>query len=300
MDDRTDEEVVEMIREWLAQYGLTLAAAILIALGAIFGWNYYQESKRAAAEKLSDDLIALQDELVNDKLSEAETRYQEMKKQDKSMRYAALAAMTLAKVYAEKGDAKAAEYLSDARLSTDDMLRDVATLRLARWQMTQNRVDDAAALLNTIKNESLNNSLYELQGDIARAKGDFTTAREHYSKVTLPTQLLRLKMANLPAVEEVALVLEDAATEKAPASETSSTAQSAVTENSAENNAENSTAVVSEAPKPEAVPAPAPDEAQLAKPTNVEQTEAASGASQDAAPKVSVDIKHGGDPSVAP
>ena len=43
--DRTDEETVELIREWLQQYGLTIIAGLVLGLGAIGGYRYWQNQQ---------------------------------------------------------------------------------------------------------------------------------------------------------------------------------------------------------------------------------------------------------------
>ena len=39
MSDRTDEETLELICEWLQQYGLTIIIGLVLGLGAIGGYR---------------------------------------------------------------------------------------------------------------------------------------------------------------------------------------------------------------------------------------------------------------------
>ena len=57
--DRTDEETVELIREWLQQYGLTIIIGLILGLGAIGGYRYWQSSQEAQSANESTQLDTL-------------------------------------------------------------------------------------------------------------------------------------------------------------------------------------------------------------------------------------------------
>ena len=64
MSDRTDEETLELIREWLQQYGLTIIIGLALGLSAIGGYRYWQgkqaEQRNNESAQLDTILQALE------------------------------------------------------------------------------------------------------------------------------------------------------------------------------------------------------------------------------------------------
>ena len=55
---RTDEEWVEWLRNWWSRNGVALIAGIVLAVGGVIGWRWYQEYWQEQAEGASREYSA--------------------------------------------------------------------------------------------------------------------------------------------------------------------------------------------------------------------------------------------------
>ena len=96
--------------------------------------------------------------------------------------------------------------------SIDEVMKQIASLRLSRLYIEQKKYDDAATILNASHDDVFDAQYEELKGDLHLAKGDSAQARMAYDKAlklqgATASQLLKLKRQNLGA----SLTLEDKA-----------------------------------------------------------------------------------------
>ena len=101
--DRTDEETVELIREWLQQYGLTIIAGLVLGLGAIGGYRYWQNQQETQRLNESAQLDTLLQALEKNDLQAAAAPYDALLKESSDI--TALAALNMASAY-QKADKK--------------------------------------------------------------------------------------------------------------------------------------------------------------------------------------------------
>ena len=92
--DRTDEETVELIREWLQQYGLTIIAGLVLGLGAIGGYRYWQNQQETQRLNESAQLDTLLQALEKNDLQAAAAPYDALLKESSDI--TALAALNMA------------------------------------------------------------------------------------------------------------------------------------------------------------------------------------------------------------
>ena len=134
--DRTDEETVELIREWLQQYGLTIIAGLVLGLGAIGGYRYWQNQQETQRLNESAQLDTLLQALEKNDLQAAAAPYDALLKESSDI--TALAALNMASAY-QKADKKedAQTALKLAAASPDPLVA-----QSARWQQALFQVEN--------------------------------------------------------------------------------------------------------------------------------------------------------------
>lgn len=201
----TEEQQAEAIKRFFRENGISLAIGIIVGLGGLYGWKAYNENQITSAEQASDSYTKLVES--DDVLSSADTFISE----HKDTNYAALAAFVAAKdaVDAQKLDV-ASEKLNWIISNVDNTeLKAIATTRLARIQIAQEKFDDAMNTLNASMPEAFDASIAELKGDIYAAQGKKEQARTAYQAAVdaggLTTNpLLQVKLDDLAVTSPAA------------------------------------------------------------------------------------------------
>jgi len=108
--------------------------------------------------------------------------------QYKSTPYAVLATLLEARANAESGDlAAAAENLRWAiDHSSQESVQDIARIRLARVLVADNKLDEAAAIINRGLPKSYSSLVNEIRGDIFLEKGETEQAKQAYDRALKP------------------------------------------------------------------------------------------------------------------
>lgn len=178
-----DEAQVENLKAWWRENWTALVAGVVVALGAIFGWQgwqryqddratqasqMYEDLKRSLDAGKSEDAVAIADKLVSGYSSTP---------------YASTAALSVAalNVNAGKLDEAVVRLQWVVEHGNDDGMKALARLRLARVQWSQNKFDEALKTLEA-KSESFEALYEELRGDIRLSQGDRVAARAAYEK----------------------------------------------------------------------------------------------------------------------
>ena len=68
-DYLTEQEQIQQLKNWLKQYGPTIIAGVVLALGMSWGWHYYQNYRNnilAQASLVYDEMLGLQAQGKND------------------------------------------------------------------------------------------------------------------------------------------------------------------------------------------------------------------------------------------
>lgn len=186
-DYETEEQQVEALKDWWKQNGLAVFGGAVLGISALVGWrgwNWHQENKANEAS----DIFALVQGAVSSNDADA------LQQQSKTLRdnyaatpYASLAVLHEAKSQVEKGDTVAAEESLRwvIKNSKQDTVKNVARLRLARILLTDNKLDEAQAMVSTGMSEAYSSLANEIRGDIFVAKGDIEKAKEAYDQAVL-------------------------------------------------------------------------------------------------------------------
>jgi predicted negative regulator of RcsB-dependent stress response len=180
----TEEQQVEAIKKWFAEYGLTIIAGLVLGLVGIFGYRYYQEEKESQLAQTSDAYESVIQILRVQKdqekfVAEAAT----FNSEHSDSIYSNLVSFQLAKLAVDADDlGTAAQHLRDI-LSTPhhSTIEHIARIRLARVLIAQEEVDEALTLIAQAVGDSYQSSYEMLRGDVWLFKGDKARAQKAYA-----------------------------------------------------------------------------------------------------------------------
>ncbi|NJM12952.1 MAG: tetratricopeptide repeat protein [Synechococcaceae cyanobacterium SM1_2_3] len=180
MEQYTDDERVENLKAWVKESGASIGVGIALGVIALFGWRAWVDYQNARMELASHAYDAFIEAVAK---PDARERGQKVLTDFPQSPYAALAALRLAQLALDSGDAATAiqrlEWvISNAQL---DELRDIARLRLARAQWAAGQLESAQKLLDSVTTATLNAERDELKGDLHLARNETAKARSAYA-----------------------------------------------------------------------------------------------------------------------
>lgn len=215
----TDEEELQVLKNWWKEHGTSLLLAITAAAAAYFGWQwwnrYQQDYAQQAATLYTEltELIALPPEQTLSDEQHATARFLVEQLQDDYGRslYAFNASLLVAGLAMDQGDLNAAEaQLLTAQTLADKDTRAIVALRLARVYLAREELDKALSLVQYDEDDSLTGLFAALRGDVLLAKGDAQAARAAYQTALdkldegggLQRRVLEIKLSDLPAGDQ--------------------------------------------------------------------------------------------------
>jgi predicted negative regulator of RcsB-dependent stress response len=182
----TEEEQAEQVKKWLKENGPPIVIGLILGLGGLSGWRYWQASQRAQAEAASSAFEQLTVFVRSGKMDQARKFGEKVINDFPKSSYAEFAALTLAKVADDQNDlAGAAKQLQWAidHSKFPEVTR-LARLRLARVWLSEGKLDDAWNAAQKISDKPPSAALSELKGDILVAQGKTDEARRQYLEAT--------------------------------------------------------------------------------------------------------------------
>ncbi len=203
----TEEQQVEALKKWWKENGTSLIVGLFVGVSALFGWRYYvdqnnvhlvqasdlymQVMQSAALQRVDDKTIDINNQLINE--------YSDTP-------YAALSSLALAKFEYEKDNVEVAVAQLELAVkhASDDLIKQISSLRLVRLYIEQEKHSEAEAMLNEPHDAAYDAQFEELKGDLYSAKGDVAQARLAYDKAIdlqglAASKWLKLKRQNLGA-----------------------------------------------------------------------------------------------------
>lgn len=173
----TEEQQVQAIKKFWKDNGIIIAVGVIVGLALLWGWRYYNESRLSAQELASSSFQSGIETLVD---SEDPQELKTFLEQQADTSYASLAALVIAQQAVDKDDyQQAAEALSKA-IKGEDVVSDVARLRLADIQLQMEQSDQALASLDQVVSSAFEGQVAELRGDALMAQGNFDAAKQAY------------------------------------------------------------------------------------------------------------------------
>ena len=183
MEFETEEQQVEAIKRWFAEYGLTIVAGLVLGLVGIFGYRYYQENKEKQLAQTSsayESVISILREQKDQEKFVAETATFNIDHSDSI--YSSLLSFQLAKLAVDADDlGSAAQHLRDIlNNSQHATIEHIARIRLGRILIAQEQADEALTLIAQAVGDAYQSSYEMLRGDIWLLKGDKARAQKAY------------------------------------------------------------------------------------------------------------------------
>lgn len=202
----TEEEQVEAIKKWWHENKWSLLGGVAIGVSALVGGRAWLDNQQVYAETASASYQMMQEQMSAGHIANASTQGGQLLGQFADTPYASLAALLMAKIKLDAGDAAAASsHLRWALDNTDeDAVRHEARLRLARLLLADAKYDEALGLLNIADAAVYNASYEQLKGDVHVAAGQIESARTAYNRALTSMapsargrELLQMKLDNL-------------------------------------------------------------------------------------------------------
>jgi len=211
----SDEEQLEVLKNWWDENGTSLVITVVVTVGAIFGYRGWEENviqKGEAASAVYEDLVIATENIATRGSDEAlritaVSLAETLKADHADTTYAVFAAMRLAKVAVAKNELDMAlEELSWALDNVSEMhLETAIRVRLSRVHIGLKDPTSAMTLLvNHQPAPGQVGSFEEAKGDIFHSLGDLGQAREAYQKALenlsdkFKNPILEFKLADLP------------------------------------------------------------------------------------------------------
>lgn len=199
--DADEEQQVEAIKDWWKANGKSVIIGVVVGIGGILGWRYYQDSITAEQESASHGYSAVISNL-EEKGLEAQKPTQDFITANDKTSYAVLAALQLAKAQVDANQLDdALTQLKWAKLHTEDeTLLPIISYRMARVLTAQTKYDDAISEISAVKSEAWKARNQELMGDIYLLKGDKDAAQKAYIQAQqdgTANQALQMKLDDL-------------------------------------------------------------------------------------------------------
>ncbi len=180
----TEEQQVEAIKKWWKENRWSLIGGVAIGVAALVGGRAWIDGQNSYMESASTEYLNMQEKMMSGNIDGATTHGAQLLGQYSDTPYAALAAMTMARVKTDAGDLVAAS--SHLRWALDNSSQDTvkheARLRLSRILLAEKNMTEALAILN-IPDTGVYTSAYEhLKGDIYTVDGKPESARTAYTR----------------------------------------------------------------------------------------------------------------------
>ncbi|MEY1662781.1 YfgM family protein [Isoalcanivorax beigongshangi] len=188
---RSEEEQIEVLRDWWARNGSAVLIGVLVAVAAVVGmrfWNSHNANQAQGAsiayEKMLGALAQVEGRDDTVAWAEVEEQADQLRKDYGSTVYASHAGLALARKAVAAGDYDAAAgYLNDViKADRNDALVYTARLRLARVDIQRQDFDAALATLKGRFPVDWSAQVAELRGDALRQKGEAGAARGAYDE----------------------------------------------------------------------------------------------------------------------
>lgn len=205
MSDLNEAEQLEEVKGWFRENGLWIVAGIVIGVGGLGGYRWYENHREAQAETASERYDAMIDAFTRNDQTRGLTLAEEINREYARTPYAALATLVAARVQVEANelDKAAAGLKSVVETAKDDEIRMIARLRLARVLSAQGKHDEALATLKVDAGEFAPR-FADTRGDVLLAKGDrdgalreYQAARAGDKEGVIDVDLLDLKIRDL-------------------------------------------------------------------------------------------------------
>ncbi len=180
--DLEEQEQISELKTWWKMYGNLVTAVLLAVSAGVVGWqswNWYQRNQTAEASVIYS---AVQKAAMEKDAKRVRDAAGELTEKYPGTVYAAMAALTSARMQFDAGDLKTAraqlQWVADKARDKD--LRDLGRLRLAHVLFDDKALDEALKMLGEEPSPTFAARFGELKGDILAVQGKKADARAAY------------------------------------------------------------------------------------------------------------------------
>lgn len=204
----SEQEQIDQIKRWWNSNGRALLTGLVLGLGALAGYRYWDAQQTARAENASLNYEMFVGLLGEQKSADAESAGKGIVDGYPGTAYARMSSLLLARLAVEGGDYPAATAHLERVIADRDAgeTAHLARARLASILLAEGHPDQAAALVAQIPTRAGVERFAELRGDILAAQGDMQAARTLYLEALVAAEQLgidqsplKLKLDNLGA-----------------------------------------------------------------------------------------------------
>ncbi len=204
----SEEQIVEEFKKWWTQFGNHLIIFLIIVVVGFGGFRYWDTVQSNEAKDASVSFESVLELLNKGEKEKAKSLIKNIKQDFPNLPYTQLAMLLEAHILVTENNYKDAEKILLEVIGTDPIkgLTEIATARLARLYLAQNKPEKAMEVISNKSRDNDKGGLWELQADIAAAMGDHEKALTLYDQALEQSQLLgypttniSLKKNNLPA-----------------------------------------------------------------------------------------------------
>ncbi len=179
----TEDEQVEKIKKWWSENGKAIALGLILGLGGLFGYRYYEATRITEGQNASINYEHLLRVASNGSSEEASAAADAIISGYPKSTYAKLSALVIAKLAVDVRNLEEAkvrlQWVIDN--SGGGKIKPLAQARMAQVLLAQGEIEQAAAVIDQI--DSLHADRFsELRGDVLLAQGKHDEARSMYSK----------------------------------------------------------------------------------------------------------------------
>jgi predicted negative regulator of RcsB-dependent stress response len=178
----TEDEQVEQIKAWFKQNGLSMVLGVVIGVGGIGGYRYWQYFQETTAEQASAQFTKMVDAINSADDDSVETYANKLIEEYSSTEYALMAHLALAKQHVKDGEYELAEASLQQVIGSaaQEPLAYLARTRLATVQLQKEQFDQALTTLSIDFPGEFAASVDELRGDIYASQGNASEAANAY------------------------------------------------------------------------------------------------------------------------
>lgn len=183
-DYYNEQEQWERVKQWMRENGPWLVVGVLLGLGALAGWRWWEKRQEERAQSAGASYSLLLDTLQSGDRAKALVLADELRREHGGSAYADQADLVAARAQVEAGELGGAlDRLGRVMQgSKDPQLRLVARARLARVQLAQGEADKSLATLDGVQPGAFGPLYGSIRGDALYAKGDRPAALAAWRK----------------------------------------------------------------------------------------------------------------------